>query len=135
LRYYAVRACQDYPVGCSVLSAVDEGWRAMPSPPFTASLSGYTDRVVLSWDALPEAKSYKIWRATSPHGVKTELSHQSSLGYIDFDVTPGTLYFYWLQACNDFLCSDFGPMEIGGIDIVQVFLPVVIMPYQPDGEY
>jgi len=124
--YYAVKACQPFPVGCSELSTVNDGWRAMPNPSFMASTSGYADRVVLTWETLPEAQNYKVWRADTPTGTKIELSYQSAVGYTDLTVSPGEMYYYWLQACNTYGCSDYGTMQIGGTHIYQVFLPLVI---------
>ena len=57
--FYGVKACQDG-LGCSEISPVDEGWQAMPIPGFSASVNTYPDRVVIDWDAVPEAQNYKV---------------------------------------------------------------------------
>jgi hypothetical protein len=130
--YYGVKACQDG-LGCSEISPVDEGWQAMPAPAFTASVNAFPDRVVIAWQAVPEAQNYQVWRADSANGEKVQIVYQSAVGYNDLSAVPGEIYFYWVQACNSYVCSEFGSGKIGGVDVFQVYLPLVLVP-MPTGE-
>lgn len=61
----------------------------------------YTDKVKISWNSVSGASYYKVYRATSESGTKTAItSWQSNRYYYDYDVTPGTHYFYFVKAAT-----------------------------------
>lgn len=71
-----------------------------------ASDGAYPDRVRITWEQPPsdsELESWQIWRATEPD-VETATEIAARYGdnpeHLDEDVVPGTIYYYWIEACS-----------------------------------
>ena len=117
--YYWVQACNTG--GCSGYSSYDTGYRSTaptpPAPPTGVSASDdlYTTKVEVLWNASSGATYYKVFRNTSnTHAGETTLtsSHTAS-PYDDTSATPGTTYWYWVQACNTSGCSTYSSYDTG----------------------
>jgi hypothetical protein len=117
--YYWVQACNTG--GCSTYSSFDTGYRAasptIPTPPTGVSASDgtYPDKVQITWNASSGATYYKVFSNTSnTHTGETILtpSHPTST-YDDIIATPGTTYYYWVQACNSAGCSTYSSFDTG----------------------
>lgn len=104
--------------GESGYSVPDTGWRR-PLPPgiptnVWASNGTYADRVEITWDPVPTATQYQVYRADSRTGTRTAISGWlSTLKFDDFTASPGFIYYYWVKARNwggesDFSDDDFG---------------------------
>ncbi|NOX44799.1 MAG: hypothetical protein GXO72_03555 [Caldiserica bacterium] len=114
--WYKVRACNDN--GCGDLSAPAEGWREhrMTQPPenVTATDGTRSDGVLVTWDPVPYADSYKVYRDTSPTGTFTECiagctTVQTQSSYLDVTASPGVYYWYRVAACSEYVsCGPYG---------------------------
>jgi hypothetical protein len=98
-------------------SPPSETWHmlAIQNPPpavpinVQASDGKYPNRVELSWVqpiSTSSLESWQIWRSTQPSlQTAREITalydeNASHTTYMDEDVTPGTLYYYWIEACS-----------------------------------
>lgn len=89
-----------------------------PDPPtgIWASSGLYTDKVVVSWNEVPGAVSYRVYRSDISNGTYTELGGQfnnppTEAYYEDLGATPGVNYFYkvlaWDYVGRGQLCYDY----------------------------
>ncbi|MGN0651122.1 MAG: hypothetical protein ACI4KM_11845 [Oscillospiraceae bacterium] len=69
-------------------------------PPQNVKASATDSKVTLSWDAVPSATSYRIYRADSATGTKTLLKGVAATAYTDTTVTAGKTYYYFVAAYN-----------------------------------
>jgi hypothetical protein len=101
--YYWIKATNI--CGASNFSLPDYGYLYSPcqkpsaSENLSASKGTYTDHIQVSWDTIRNATSYDIWRGTT--GYSWSWIGSYSLPYYDYDVTPGTKYYYEVYANND----------------------------------
>ena len=108
--WYFVKACQI--AHCSGFSASDPGYRGLsiPSAPsgVNATDGSYTDKVQVSWTAAGGASSYQVYRNTANSSGSAELlGSPSTSPYADTSALPGSLYWYFVKACNGGGCSGF----------------------------
>lgn len=98
--YYFVKAKNAS--GTSGFSAGALGWKALSAPEgVTASDGTYTDKTIVSWKAVMGATHYRVARASSATGSKTELgSWQTATSYEDKSGTAGTHYWYFVKAAT-----------------------------------
>ena len=64
--------------------------------------------ILITWDAVPSATSYKLYRATVSGGEYAQIGDDLpalTLRYLDSGLDPNTEYFYQLEACNSGGCS------------------------------
>ena len=102
--FYAVTACGE--AGCSFPGASDGGYAALAAPSDVRASDGvYPDRVRVTWHASAGATFYSVLRAASPTGTQTEVATPSSTTYDDMSTPLGTVYHYWIKACNASRCS------------------------------
>ncbi|MBK8640085.1 MAG: protease inhibitor I42 family protein [Chromatiaceae bacterium] len=85
---------------------------AIPATP-NASDGTYSDRVGITWTAVSGATKYEVYRATSASGTKTLLGSPTAASYDDRGAVAGTIYYYWLKACNSAGCSGFSSYNTG----------------------
>jgi hypothetical protein len=92
-------------------------WRTTPPAPgsVTASDGLYFDRVAVSWTAVPSAVIYVVYRAASE--APCELARVASPDYVDTAVTPGVLYTYSVEACDEVFCGDASVADVGYADV------------------
>jgi|GEM_PF-1447499 len=100
-------------------SQSDEGWEEFDPPSnLDASDGTNTSRVELDWGSVSGASQYRVARATSQNGSKTELgSWSSSRSYNDTNASAGVVYYYFVKArsgssSND-VESDYSAYETG----------------------
>jgi fibronectin type 3 domain-containing protein len=93
---YSVRACSASE--CSERSSADLGYRRL-SPPenVTASDGSFTNRVQITWTAASQAHYYRVYRATSAGGTKSDLGSCTDPSFLDTTAIPGTDYYYWVK--------------------------------------
>jgi fibronectin type 3 domain-containing protein len=100
--YYKVKACNSY--GCSDFSEADAGFAAASAPGapqnVQASDGTYSDRVRITWDPVPGASRYEVWRSTAQGGTYELLAETTATSYDDRNVTVGTTYWYKVRAWN-----------------------------------
>lgn len=115
--HYTVRAA----VGAagerpSALSPVDEGWRALTAPTGVAATDGaFFGNVTVAWQAVPGATHYRVFRAESLDGPKTELGvWQAGLAFKDYLAYPAQDFSYFVQAAGD--AAGFRPSAFSQAD-------------------
>jgi subtilisin family serine protease len=70
-----------------------------PPANLVASDGWYSDRVRLTWDAVPGALYYRVSRSDSEVGVEIELGPwQTALSFEDTQAVAGTVYYYSVSA-------------------------------------
>ena len=99
--YYQLEACNSG--GCSRRSD-EESVATQVSPPVLSVQS--ESEIVATWDAAPDATSYKLYRSTSRDGTYSLIVDEIvARRHPDTGLSPNTEYFYQLEACDDGECS------------------------------
>lgn len=115
--YYWVKACNT--VGCSGYSSSDSGWRAytIPIAPIGVGASDgmFTDKVQVSWNVTSGATFYQVYRniSVSTAGATQLSANHAASPYDDTSCATGTLFYYWVKACNPGGCSGFSAVDPG----------------------
>ena len=101
--YFARAATSSSGDNASPYSTYNTGWKALIPPQNVSATDGlYTNQVRITWNSVPGASYYRVYRATSSTGTKTALgSWQTGTTYYDTTVTPGTTYYYFVTAALD----------------------------------
>jgi fibronectin type 3 domain-containing protein len=117
--YYWVRACTATDL-CSSLSGQDRGHLGGPLPPppswVDASDGTETGVVQVMWEDVDDATSYWVYRASSPGGAKVLIAdfYVPVLWYVDEDVEPGDVFYYYIKSHNvQGLSGTFSPGDGG----------------------
>jgi fibronectin type 3 domain-containing protein len=73
------------------------------------------DRISITWNSVPNAEKYQIYRSSTSTGTKTRIDDGtgSSPAYYDNTATPGLIYYYWLKACIGTNCSAYSTSKSG----------------------
>lgn len=90
---------------------------APPNPAFNVVASDGTspDQVDLSWSAPLDTIEYHVYRNTvDDSSSSTQIATGLTLtNYVDSTVSPGVVYFYWVEASNTHGTSGFGNSDSG----------------------
>ncbi len=81
----------------------------LPAPTgVTASQGTYQNHVALSWNTVPEAIGYDVWRNTTndPSTATDIYSGLSGTSFTDYSVNQSQSYYYWVQSLSDVGGSD-----------------------------
>jgi len=83
----------------------------LPAPTGVDASDGtYTDKVKITWNSVSGASYYRVYQADSETGPKEAItSWQSNRYYYDYDITPGTHYFYFVKAATSNTGDDASP--------------------------
>jgi hypothetical protein len=73
---------------------------SIPNAPTNLTAISGVSEVTLSWDAVTEAGSYNVKRATTQSGPYTTLSTVTGTTYSDLTAVTGTTYYYVVSAVN-----------------------------------
>lgn len=108
--WYQVQACNES--GCGPKSAAVKGYAGRPPAPENLQATTDPDKIVLTWDAVPGATSYQVFRdRQSGCSGRCFLAEATESKYEDTPADPGLRYQYSVRACNSFGCSaDSGPV-------------------------
>jgi len=93
--YYKIRAY--YTQGEEKVSGHFCGVKAArPKPPTPANVTAQTPAggIMISWDAVPGASRYEIYRGTSANGKYRKVREVSTLSFTNTGLKAGTQYFY-----------------------------------------
>ena len=90
--------------GCSFLG---QGFRPAVPTGLSATSGTFVDRVRLTWEPVPDASGYEVWRSSAADGTYARVGLTDLPAYDDMAVTPGSTYWYKVRACNRAGCSDF----------------------------
>jgi hypothetical protein len=107
--FWSIKEGIDYPklVSQAIFNA------PMPPTGISASDGFYHDHVCVTWSSVPGATSYEVWRSTSNNiGSASKLGDYTS-PFNDSSVTPGTIYYYWVNAGNNYGTSEFSSSDSG----------------------
>ncbi len=126
--YSVVAACA---LGDGLVSATNTGFRGnLPYPTnVVASNGGYTDKVLLTWNAVSGASSYKILRGASV-ATLTEIASTSATSYADFTAVAGTTYKYAIKSV-----SSAGVSMVSNVAVGFRSLPPILALVASDGIY
>lgn len=78
-----------------------------------ASNGTYFDRINLTWDAVPDATYYKIYRSDTRDGPLSLIGQSASPSFSDVVGDFLDIYFYQVKACDAGKCSPFSNMDAG----------------------
>ncbi len=115
--YIMVYAYDDY-AGVSLLATYGtdlpgkaEGFAILSSPPVR------TDRIRMSWTAVPDSTNYEIWRSdVNDVGLAFKLDTIDAINSIYSDVFTAAgeyHYYYWVRAINAFGAGEFSDYAYG----------------------
>ena len=100
--YYRVKACND--AGLSPYSNIVSGNVVVtpkPSAPVVKiGNSAASGKPMLTWNAVPGATSYKVYRATAKNGTYSLLGTVTATSYTNTGAKAGTTYWYKVKAVN-----------------------------------
>ncbi len=88
-----------------------------PSTNIHASDGSYVDKVSLLIDLVKGAENYKIYRSENNIQPSSEYETVNSTNYDDTYVTSALMYYYWVEACNSFGCSEVSQYDVGHASI------------------
>lgn len=102
--YYKVQAVSS--AGLSdfspVVYAVTGAGTVGPAAPDNLAANVLNSRqIYLTWDGVYNATHYKIYRSASSSGTYTLIDSIANPYYMDTNLTPGTTYYYYVQAGSD----------------------------------
>lgn len=83
-----------------------------------ASDGTYTDKILITWDAVPGATSYELYRDASATGIPGLIASPTGTTYDDTIPTPGRDYWYWVKVCYGPDCSDFSESDGGWRSVI-----------------
>ena len=103
--YYWVRAAKSqFGQNATGFSAANSGYLGFVTAPTASATDGtFTDKVEVSWNSVPGATHYRVYRGTYLHPVlSTPISSwQTTTTYSDLTATTGVKYYYWIKASED----------------------------------
>lgn len=104
--------------GDAFVIKMDPSLSASPAPPYyvTAGDKVYPDRILVSWAAAANAASYIVWRNTGLNlstAVAITSFNDTVTAFFDWNVLPGTMYYYWVTAENAVGRSAFSDAAVG----------------------
>ena len=77
------------------------GGSSKPSTPSGITATASSSSIIVTWNSVSGADSYKVYRATSSNGNYSVLSNVYSTSYTDYSVSAGTTYYYKVSAVNN----------------------------------
>jgi hypothetical protein len=93
----------------------------------TASDGTFTNKVEVTWDGVPTANEYQIFRDTDPGGGgMTQIGSKTSHTYSDTAVADLQVYYYWVKACNQSGCSELSTPDSGYAQLYPIYPPATV---------
>jgi uncharacterized delta-60 repeat protein len=102
----------------------------LPAPTGVSASDGtYTDSVRITWNSVPGAGYYQVYRNTIDNSSSATVlgTWQSGISYDDYSATPGQTYYYWVKAATDSSganASDFSSSDSGWRSVATYVLTV-----------
>jgi fibronectin type 3 domain-containing protein/putative cell wall-binding protein len=103
--YYKVAAYNSY--GYSLYSSAILATTALPAPTGLTATVRSSSQIDLSWTAVSGAASYLLSWSSAADGTYTSLEPLTAVSYAHTSRTPGTTYYYKVQAQNSNGLSSF----------------------------
>jgi len=106
---------------------------APPAPENVIATDGTeTGKVIIAWDSSPGTDDYVIYRASSLQDDKTQLGQTTETAFEDTTVTGANIYYYWIEAVNDFDPSPYSAYNTGYAYVEDppppIYEPVAVTP-------
>ena len=121
--YYWVKAAPKADgQGASEFSALSSGFlgdTVLPAPAQVAATDGdFSDRVEIAWPAVTGGSHYRLYRSAKadPSSAQPLTDWQTATAFVDRQVMPGTVYYYWVKVATDAdgeNASDLGSLNSG----------------------
>jgi hypothetical protein len=95
---------------------IEEGLGSVPprAPQNVMASNGdYSERVVITWKAVEDAKYYYVYRAESEEGEYGELDDTKKTSFVDKKAKPGVTYYYRIRARNKAGYGDYSAVTSG----------------------
>jgi len=109
---YWIKACRG--LQCSNFSAAVIGWRGLNPPANLSAADGTsTSRVEMTWDGVPEASGYQVFRSMTIDGARTLVGTTVSNAFVDQTAGAAIHYFYRVKACIGSRCSEYSAADAG----------------------
>ena len=119
--YYKVRAMSDISGADSAYSEIAVYTSKLDAPVISVSNLASSGKIKVTWDAVPGATSYKVYRATSKTGTYTLLKTVTGTSFTNTSATAGKTYYYKVvAACADPTAdSDFSNVKSRTCDLAR----------------
>lgn len=113
LYWYKVEACNT--AGCSARSAAVPGYAGYPPAPQNVRASqGQAGRITITWDPVPGATFYQVFRDRFPDGTfGVYLGESATTTMDDTTASIGTHYWYKVRACTPTACGNLSAAAHG----------------------
>lgn len=101
-----------------------------------ASDGAYATKVAITWDAVPAARTYRIFRSTTDNATgATAIGATGSWVYWDATAPAGQTFFYWVRAENPETTSALSASDAGfrGTPVTAPSGPALEPPPEPAG--
>jgi hypothetical protein len=69
--------------------------------------------VRITWSSVSGATYYKVYRATSSGGTRSQIGSPTSTSFDDTTASAGTTYYYWVRASNSYGDSGYSSYNTG----------------------
>ncbi|GAB4308556.1 MAG: hypothetical protein Kow0097_09180 [Candidatus Bipolaricaulota bacterium] len=103
LYWYKVQACND--AGCGPASAAAPGYAGYPpAPANVAASTTYPDKIVVTWDPVPGATYYQVYRDRNPDAgfpIVPGADHVTGTSFEDPTAAVELRYWYRVRACRE----------------------------------
>ncbi|HWH79064.1 MAG TPA: hypothetical protein VNT76_16895, partial [Candidatus Binatus sp.] len=113
--FYAVSAVNSFGEGLNSLQAAVTACNS-PTTPTNVTTTGSNSAIIVRWNPVPGATSYKVSRFTSSTPPIT-IGTVTSTNFTDTNIVGGTIYFYLAaasNACSQSAFSAFAPGSVSG---------------------
>lgn len=68
-------------------------------PTSVKAISTSYNSIQVSWNTVPNATGYEVWRATSPNGIYSRAGTVTAASFTNTGLATGTAYYYKVRAC------------------------------------
>ena len=122
---YQVINCSCYDENGNLMISFDKNGYptvpGMPTAPTNVKAVSGGGNATITWDAVDNATSYRVFRSTSLTGQRTLEKVRTSTYYIDTNVDTGKTYYYWIVAYNAKKGMKSGYSANSSVKIVDTF--------------
>ncbi|MDT8389888.1 MAG: protein kinase [Lentisphaeria bacterium] len=102
--------------GHSAYSEPDTGYRKLSPPNGISASKDHTDRISITWNVVPGATRYELYRATrDSFGSARPIATPADASYVDRAVTAGESYYYWVKAAKSGQVSSGESQSVKGL--------------------
>lgn len=100
--------CVNYWISPSKVFSQSSDLELTPPTGVLASTDDYANKVAISWDAIRNATTYRVFRNTSnDSATAVQLGTTSAAIFFDTTAVPNQTFFYWVRAENNTTSSNF----------------------------